>query len=237
LPLIMLGPRTGLGRGPLQFAALVVAFVAIYCSASFSAIGGAVVAIAVYAILEARAGTHQTSTIRRPAAAAVVGFGLALSLATFATPGYTLELVLRVNKMIHTRAESFDVRKHDLAETFEDLRTPAALLLGSARNDADFRQHDSIMLTLLHNFGALGLTLFLLPWLYALWLLWRVCRAAPDDALTRGFAPTLVSLLLVNAPLQHQLQLFPLDFFASFLLGLWVSAALRRMSGVAAPPR
>jgi hypothetical protein len=232
LPLILLGAKLGLGHGPLQFAALVLAFVAIYCSASFSALVGCVVTLAVFAILQAWAGEQARIAIKRTGAAAAAAFVLALALAPLATPGYTLELVLRVKKLTNTGPEeSVEVRAKALAQAAAQLHSPRRLLLGNAGTPTEFRQYDSIWLTLFANFGAIGLALFMVPWLYAAWLLRRVVREAPGDMLTLAFAPVLVSLLLVNAPLQPQLQLFPLNFFAFFLLGLWVTATLRRLEG------
>jgi hypothetical protein len=230
LPIILLGSRAGLDDGPLQTAASIAAFIAIFCSASFSALAGAAVAVGIFALLEWRGGGSPWRPMRRATAAALIGFVAALLLARLATPGYTLELVLRVVKMFTTSPESVDVRAHDLAETWTHLSSPLAMLLGLSVHGEPFRQHDSIMLTLFRNFGTIGLSLFMLPWLYALRLSWRMARARPGDTLTLAFAPTLVAIVAVNAPLQPQLQLFPVDFFAAFLLGLWAATSARELA-------
>jgi hypothetical protein len=44
-----------------------------------------------------------------------------------------------------------------------------------------------------------------------------------------AFLPAYASFMCINIFLQHQLQLFPVNFFFSFLTGLWVVSLIKAL--------
>lgn len=237
IPLALLFPRlvstqraTGV-TGAVGLALLTLIFVVLFCSASLSALLGAVVTAAVFLGLEIR---HVRQDLAKLMVAAATGLVVAMGVAPIATPGYSLELIDRIVHILGGgSSHSFGTRVADFKAAWQQPTDPLLFLVGGG---GLFRQYDSALLTLYVNFGFLGLILFVLPYLYVIFLVRNLSTSASAERLVRqAFLPSYMSFMSVNFLLQHQLLLFPLNFFFCFLAGMTVTSAAGVYTGRLSP--